>query len=154
MKYSHKLKNNILSFDYIGETKGRSMEPFINKRDTLFVKKVKLIDIHIGDIVVFKQKSNYIGHRVLYIHDHVIKTKGDNMMWYDKQLSYKAIIGKVIRIEGKYGIIMLTSKLSRILSYYFLFYSYTTYIIPQLAHRFIVKILRGRKFLTVLIAHH
>lgn len=137
---------------FIGHGQGTSMQPIINEGDKLFLEKVKFSEIKVGDIVVFYQRKKLIGHRVIKKNSDVIITKGDNIPFFDKPLKKKEILGKLLKIEGKYGIINLDSTFARLINKYFLFYNYATYYLPLWLRIVLVKILRGRKFLVRFMA--
>lgn len=137
---------------FVGHGQGKSMEPFVNEGDKLFVEKVKLADLKIGDIIVFYRNKDLIGHRVIKKKNGQIMTKGDNCPYLDRPLINNEILGKVVKIEGKYGKINLATKLFRFLSLYFLFYSLSTYYFPFIIRKILMKSLRGRKILTRILA--
>lgn len=130
---------------FIGTSQGSSMAPLINPSDKLFVKNSKLNHLSLGDIIVFYQKGKLISHRIVTKRDSKIITKGDNSPFLDSPLTQNEIIGKAVRIEGKYGILCLESKIAKILSIYFLVRSLAIYYIPFATYRFLTFILRGRK---------
>lgn len=136
---------------FVGHGQGTSMQPIINEGDKLFVEKVGLKDIRVGTIVVSYNKKNLIGHRVIKIAGQKIITKGDNTPVFDKPLKASEILGKVVRIDGKYGQVYLNNKFSNLLTFYFLFYSLTTYYLPLWLRSILVKVLRGRKILVKLL---
>ena len=137
---------------YTGHGQGRSMQPVINEGDKLYVEQVKLNKIRVGDIVVFYNLRNLIGHRVIKIIGNQIITKGDNIPYFDKPLKPREILGKIVHIEGRFGTIRLTSSLYAIVTSYFLFYSLTTYYIPYWIRLCLVKLFRGRKILVKLLS--
>lgn len=135
---------------FVGKGQGMSMEPMINEGDNLYVEKTRLKDIKIGDIVVFYRNKNFIGHRVLKIKENYIFAKGDNSLFFDKPLKSDEILGKIVKIKGKYGILDFSSSYLRLATYYFLFYSLTTYYLPIWLRMMLVRIIRGRKILILL----
>lgn len=137
---------------FIGKGQGTSMQPVINAEDKLFVEKVKLKDIKIGDIVVFYNTKILVGHRVIKIQGRKIITKGDNVPYLDKPIDGNIILGKIITIDGKYGSINLKSFLAKITAYYFLFFSLATYYIPLWLRSNLPRFFRGRKILVKLLA--
>ena len=137
---------------YIGKGQGNSMEPIINEGDKIYVEKVKFNNLKTGDIVVFYRHKSFAAHRVIRKKNKQIITKGDNSPYLDKPLDYSKILGKLVRIEGKYGNINLSSNFARLFSLYFLFYSLSTYYLPFYLRLILIKILRGRKIITKMLA--
>lgn len=134
----------------VGEGEGQSMVPLINKDDKLQMIKIDIKNLQIGDIIVYYNNKNFIGHRIVKIKRNQIITKGDNNPFLDKPLNLNQILGKVTAIEGTYGILDLSTFYMKFITYYFLFYSLTTYYLPVLLRILLAKILRGRKILIVL----
>lgn len=133
---------------FIGKSYGRSMTPLINPGDNLFIKKVKKEDISIGDIVVFYNEKKCISHRVLYKKENALLVKGDNVPFADKLINPSEILGKIAKIEGKYGVIYLEGRVSRLIQCYFLFRSAILLHSPFFLYGHLSRLLRGRRFLT------
>src|SRR3989344_7928883 len=133
---------------------GKSMAPFINEGDTLFVKHISLRQIKKGDVIVFTHYGGkYVGHRVVAIGGNSVDAKGDNLPVIERTITEDKIIGLVVRIDGKYGTLDLTTSLTRMVSQLFLFYSLATYYVPRLVRRILISSLRGRKHLVRLRTH-
>ena len=49
-----------------------------------------------NDIITYKSNDTYITHRIVYIDDKKIITKGDNNNINDKFISKKDVVGKLI----------------------------------------------------------
>lgn len=132
---------------FVGHGQGTSMQPIINERDKLTVEKVGRNDLHLGDIVVFYKKGSFVGHRIIKIKNETIITKGDNVPFPDKPVVFGELLGKVTKIEGKYGALNLSSQFAKLITYYFLSYSLITFYLPYYLYAFLTRILRGRKIL-------
>lgn len=147
------MKYNNHQYIFIGKGKGFSMTPVINPGDKLFINKNNNT-IKVGDIIVFYQNKSFVGHRVIKKGGGIIIAKGDNCFFCDKPLKYNQVLGKVVKIEGVYGKIDLTSHLAGIMNMYFMFYSLATYYFPLFLQKGLTKIIKGRKILIKLIATH
>ena len=108
--------NLILSFEenthivgiYMFNIVSESMEPTFYKYDLVIVRKCKLADLNIGDIITFKQDDRTISHRIAGVNKdgRIIKfiTKGDNNDVQDKEfVEAKDIYGKVMFCIPKIG---------------------------------------------------
>jgi len=90
----------------------RSMEPTIHVNDLIVIRGVKISDVKIGDIIVFKSPINpdmYIVHRVVNIVNKngqlLLKTKGDNNPLPDPWLiGEENLIGEVVLIIPYIGV--------------------------------------------------
>ena len=84
--------------------KGNSMLPTIKQDQKVKILKTK--DVKIGNIIIFKgnskKKKNFkVIHRVVKIDGNKIITKGDNSNNCDVPITYKEILGKVIKVGNK-----------------------------------------------------
>lgn len=135
---------------------GKSMIPLINPGDKLFIGKKVLKDIRVGDIVVFKDKNRYISHRIYKIRKNTLFPRGDNSYILDKPILYKDLVGTLIRIDGRYGVIDLENPWVRKAQYLFLLHSYITFIFPFFffcySTRLLRRIMRGRKIVVKFLA--
>lgn len=77
------------------------MAPIFIDNDILYYKKVAFENIKTNDIVIVKKDSKYFTHRVIYICDSYIVTKGDNNLHTDGKVYSRQIIGRVYRIKRK-----------------------------------------------------
>ena len=90
-----------------------SMEPLIKVRDAVIIKRVKLDDIKIGDVITYRSTdpSFYgilITHRVVSIDDkngeRIFVTKGDHNETIDRTpVSFGQVQGKVVMRVPKIG---------------------------------------------------
>ena len=81
-----------------------SMSPSIEVSDVVIVKVTK-DNINVDDIIVFKEGQSIITHRVIEMNEEFIVTKGDANNAKDKSIKKEAIIGKVIKIIPKIGVV-------------------------------------------------
>lgn len=76
-----------------------SMVPTLHANDIVIVKKCKEEDIHVGDIITFREGNTTVTHRVIQMitmgEQIKYKTKGDNNNLEDDRLiTYEEIEGK------------------------------------------------------------
>ncbi len=84
---------------------GYSMYPFIKAGDIALIKKCKLDELNIGDIIVFKLNNKWIAHRLIKVisenGDKILITKGDSELKNDKPITEKEFTGKIVSITHK-----------------------------------------------------
>ena len=78
---------------------GNSMAPILLHEDVVYYRKILFSHININDIVIAKDKSNYITHRVIFKGKNYIITKGDNNFKIDPLIYSKNIIGRVYQVK-------------------------------------------------------
>ena len=71
-----------------------SMEPYLKVNDLIVIKERK--NYKVGDIVTYKEKGEYITHRIESIDGNTVITKGDNNNTSDKEIKKGAIIGSLV----------------------------------------------------------
>lgn len=89
-----------------------SMEPTLNLKDFIIVKESDKYSV--GDIITYKEDNSYITHRIVKINGDTLVTKGDANNSEDKIISKSEVIGKVVKIIPKGGVIkeiILTPKI-------------------------------------------
>lgn len=126
---------------------GKSMSPLINPGDRLEIQYIKQKKIKISDIIVFYDGERCVSHRVIKKKKDFILTTGDNVLYPDKELEYSQILGKVIKVYGRYGCIDFDRRLVQMFQYYFLFRSLILLYTPFLFYKRLSVILRGRRFI-------
>ena len=95
---------------FLYSTAGGSMFPLIRWREYLIVKKIPAEALQPGDVVVFKEDGERpVCHRIVSIEHQNGKrcfhTRGDQSKDEDMPVREEKIIGKVIAIRKKYGLI-------------------------------------------------
>ena len=102
------LKNDYSNFfGYtLFEVETGSMKPTIKPGDWIILKTSK--DVKVNDIITYKQGKNFITHRVIETYRNSYVTKGDNNNSKDNPITQKQVVGKVIKILPKFGILKKT----------------------------------------------
>lgn len=85
------------------EVASGSMQPSINQKDLIIVKITDKIKSK--DVITYKLDDDFITHRIIRIDGDTIFTKGDANTSEDYQVSRKDLIGKVVCVVPKFGII-------------------------------------------------
>lgn len=96
---------NYFGYTYF-ETVSGSMKDTININDYILVKITD--DVKEDDIVSFISDDMIVTHRIIKIDDDEIVTKGDANNTIDNPIEKEQIIGKVIFIGKKVGVIVKT----------------------------------------------
>lgn len=81
---------------------GKSMAPFIQSGDKIFVAPVEKGSIHTGDIVAFvhPESRRVLAHRVVRISEGNFFCKGDNVSaGGDGWITYQDVLGRVVRVQ-------------------------------------------------------
>jgi signal peptidase I len=120
------------------------MEPLISPGDKLYIEKNER-KIYIGDILILTQKKRLLAHRVVKILEGRIVTKGDNMIYPDQPFDKKYIIGKVVQIIGKHGVINLRSMPYKLINLYFISISLIIFYSPFMLKYRLNRLFRGYK---------
>ena len=97
IKVLHKNQNNIF------EIVSGSMEPTINVKDLIVVSQTDKIKEN--DIITYRDNNDFITHRVIKIEGDILTTKGDSNNSTDTKINKSKIVGKVLLIIPKGGII-------------------------------------------------
>ncbi len=92
---------SILELHTLGKIKtfGNSMFPLLINGDVVYFQKTHFKDINVNDIIIFKQRSRYITHRVIYKTDTYLIPKGDNNLKADGKVYKKDIIGTLEKVK-------------------------------------------------------
>ena len=79
------------------------MEPTINVKDLIVVSQTDKIKEN--DIITYRDNNDFITHRVIKIKGEILTTKGDSNNSTDTKINKSKIVGKVLLIIPKGGII-------------------------------------------------
>ena len=93
---------NIFGYTFFEVATG-SMSPTIEIGDVVIVKISN--DVKENDIIVYQEENNFITHRLIKIEEDKIITKGDANNTEDKPIEITQILGSVIYIIPKLGVI-------------------------------------------------
>lgn len=102
IKILNKPYTNLFCFS-IFEIATGSMEPTLNVKDMVIVKITK--EIKVNDIITYEEDGNLITHRVIDIKNDTITTKGDANNSLDVKVPKEKIVGKIVFVIKKGGII-------------------------------------------------
>lgn len=102
IKLLHKNQSNIFGIT-IFEVISGSMEPTINVKDLIVVSQTDTIKEN--DIITYRDNNDFITHRVIKIDGEILTTKGDSNNSSDTKINKSKIVGKVILVIPKGGII-------------------------------------------------
>lgn len=69
------------------------MSPELRVGDYILVGKSN--NYKVGDIITYKSNNTYITHRIVYVNDKKIITKGDSNNTNDDFISKKDVVGKL-----------------------------------------------------------
>ena len=79
---------------------GRSMKPFLEGNEVLFIEPVGGRRLRVGDLVLFKDRQDLpVIHRIVRIDGALVQTQGDALNEPDPVVEDTRIMGKVERIE-------------------------------------------------------
>jgi len=90
---------------------GKCMEPLIKHGDVITISKLSC-DPQLGDIVLVYTDNLLKVHRIVYIDNSIVLTKGDNVDCFDRNTDIKNIIGlyhcneldRIIKTKNSYEI--------------------------------------------------
>lgn len=102
LKFFNNNYTNAFGFTMFEVASG-SMQPSINQKDLIIVKITDKIKSK--DVITYKLDDDFITHRIIRIDGDTIFTKGDANTSEDYQVSRKDLIGKVVCVVPKFGII-------------------------------------------------
>ena len=95
------------------EADGFSMWPFIKTGERLIVKNIPMVDLKIGDIVLYRSSGVLICHRVINKTETDKTTflfvRGDNAIGSPERVTCEMLMGKVVGVFKNKRIIKFTS---------------------------------------------
>lgn len=71
-----------------------SMEPYLKINDVIIIKESD--DYNLNDVITYQSDNEYVTHRIIYINDFEIITKGDANNTQDDPITKDQIVGKLI----------------------------------------------------------
>lgn len=87
----------------IFEIQTGSMEDTIYMGDWILIKNTK--DVDLNDIVTFEENGNFITHRVIQKYGDYYITKGDANNREDNPILQEQVVGKVVKVLPRLGLI-------------------------------------------------
>lgn len=76
------------------KVEGNSMLPFLCDGDIIYLKETSFLKIKTNDLILVRNNNNFLAHRVIYIKDNNLVTKGDNNPRSDGKIYQEQIIGR------------------------------------------------------------
>jgi len=83
-----------------------SMSGTIEAGDWIIIELTK--DVKINDIITYKKDDDYITHRIIESYKGIYTTKGDANNKKDEPIHHTQVLGKVVKILPRFGIIRKT----------------------------------------------
>jgi len=81
------------------QARGRSMLPLINDGEMLHVQRANPARLKVGDIVLFRQGTEFKAHRIIRKNKDQFITRGDAGLEADGAIAGGQIVGKVVAKE-------------------------------------------------------
>jgi signal peptidase I len=92
---------------------GHSMLPTLCDGDRVLVTH-DLSSVRRGDVIVFRQDDGLVAHRVVRVTGHIgarrFRTRGDNVIRFDPEVSEPSVIGRVLAVSGQKGSIRIDTR--------------------------------------------
>lgn len=88
------------------EIKTASMTPKIKIGDWILVKITN--DVKLNDIVTYEDNGSFVTHRLIESYNNTYVTKGDSNNTKDEPITNNQIVGTVVKIMPKFGILKKT----------------------------------------------
>lgn len=85
------------------EVASGSMKPTLAVNDVIIVK-IENDNLKKKDIIAYLTDNSIITHRIVFIDDNVITTKGDNNNTIDEPITKNQVVGRVVKIIPKLGV--------------------------------------------------
>lgn len=90
------------------------MFPFIIWNEYIIVKKINPQQLKINDVILFNNGQKKVCHRLKKIFKKnkrlFFQTKGDHNKFFDQPIEEKKVLGKIIAIKRKMGLIKISSQ--------------------------------------------
>lgn len=77
------------------EVWGTSMEPRLHAGDKVFIEPVKPTEVAEGDLILYRKKSLFVLHRLIYRKNGLMIMKGDGNRYADSPVYGRQIMGRV-----------------------------------------------------------
>lgn len=99
---NHKKYSSFFGYSIFEVTTG-SMAGSIEIGDFILIKNTK--NVKLNDIITFQEGEHFVTHRVVQLYEDKIITKGDSNNINDLPITRESVIGKVIKVYPRFGII-------------------------------------------------
>ena len=121
MTFESKDKEKDFSEDLLlFEATGFSMWPFIKQEEKLIVKKTPMMDLMIGDIILYRKDKQLVCHRlvrkIIDNEEYCLYTRGDNTKFLLEPITEQMFFGKAVGKIKNGRIISLTGKRQQIIN--------------------------------------
>lgn len=103
--FLHKKYNNFFGYSLF-EIKTASMSGQMEIGDWILVKVTK--DVKLNDIITFENENTFITHRIVETYKDTYITKGDANTAKDTPVAKEQVVGKLVTVLPKFGIIKKT----------------------------------------------
>ena len=92
---------------------GCSMYPSIHNSDIISVAPINKNNLKWGDIILYRINgtNNLIAHRIIFIKNHTVYTRGDALGGDFEQVAANDVLGRVFKIEHN-GSVLKTGKIT------------------------------------------
>lgn len=97
------------------EATGDSMYPKICAGDRLYVETVDARALRRGDVVLARLDRGLTAHRIVRIDGDTITTRGDNSNEDDAPFDAAQVLGRVCRVDRRFGVRRLAAAFRRLL---------------------------------------
>lgn len=99
---NHKKYSSFFGYSIFEVTTG-SMAGSIEIGDFILIKNTK--NVKLNDIITFQEDEHFVTHRVVQLYEDKIITKGDSNNINDLPITRESVIGKVVKVYPRFGII-------------------------------------------------
>ena len=80
---------------------GSSMIPAIWPGDVVAVRRSDLGELRLGQIVLYRQESGLVAHRIVHIQGDLLTTRGDTLRHNDPPVTVSDLVGQVLSLVRK-----------------------------------------------------
>lgn len=106
---------------------GYSMFPFLQRNDTVLIKKEPFNSLKKGDIIVFLSVNKLIAHRIIAIRKMnsqiTFITKGDSHIYFDRPITEDRYFGKITEFRRKNKLVTLDAPKGKLINKMFVLIS-------------------------------
>src|SRR2546430_4081868 len=96
---------------------GTSMQPWMRSKDIAVIRRISIENVRCGDVVLFRRKNHLFVHRIVEkrgsLNAAQLLSKGDAHPMSDGVVQEQELLGRVMRIYGRAGGLILMPRASR-----------------------------------------